>query len=167
MDKRKAAWLHFKRLCKVKFYTWLAARMLGAGGILALIHDLSRFLPDEFVAEVLYSVNKTNGLARMTEAQRRHHHRNKHHWQHWVVLDESRLYPVAVEMPARYVNEMVGGWIGELLADGRISLDEFFLERKDSIIMTPTSFLRTNLAVSKGRRVITKIAETFLREYRI
>ncbi len=40
-----------------------------------------------------------------------HQRRNKHHWQAWVLLgDNGQLVPI--EMPERYVREMVADWIG-------------------------------------------------------
>lgn len=45
------------------------------------------------------------------EAWLAHIHRNKHHWQHWILhLDDGGL--VFLPMPERYRREMLADWIG-------------------------------------------------------
>jgi len=45
----------------------------------------------------------------------KHQHRNKHHWQHWLLVEDSGGMKV-LPMPAVYVTEMVCDWIGAGIA---------------------------------------------------
>ena len=83
-----------------------------------LLHDLSCFLPDEFILSVKYWLGRP-GHSYHSEAfsdpkfdlvRLHHHRRNSHHWQHWVlILDSGKMKPI--EMPKRFVKEMWCDWI--------------------------------------------------------
>ncbi len=102
----KHKWLVFLECCKMGI--WYRG----------ILHDLSCFLPSEFRLSAKYFVGKP-GEAYRKEAfsdpafdlvRLRHHRRNGHHWQHWVlILDSGKMRPV--EMPEEFVKEMWCDWV--------------------------------------------------------
>ena len=93
-------------------HKWEVGRILLRMGhpILALTHDMSKFFP----GEIMHTIRVT-GMSRGSEvgtaALLTHRHRNKHHWSHWVLVDED--YGIAPqEIPRKYVDEMVADWMG-------------------------------------------------------
>lgn len=91
-----------------------------------LVHDLSKFLPDEWFpyVEFFYGAWKDRGetlsvrvLAAFNAAWLRHQHRNPHHWQYWRLREDdggTKLLP----MPEKYVREMLADWRGAGRAQG-------------------------------------------------
>ena len=78
-----------------------------------LTHDLSKFSPTEFRIGVRYyqGTRSPNAAERedkgYSEAWMHHKGRNRHHFEYWTDLDlQTRTY-APVEMPRRYLAEMV------------------------------------------------------------
>lgn len=82
-----------------------------------LVHDWSKFLPDEWRAYAAYFYGqlplgaKKEALAAFNLAWLKHLHRNDHHWQHWLLQQDSgtklQLLP-----PAYVADEMLADWLG-------------------------------------------------------
>ncbi len=78
-----------------------------------LTHDLSKYSPTEFLPGVRFF----DGTHSPTEDERRtwgysrawihHKGRNRHHWEYWTDYSEAERRYVAVEMPRKYVVEMI------------------------------------------------------------
>lgn len=111
----KHRWFVFVECCKVGI-PWRG-----------LVHDLSKFMPDEFFAYAkwFYSVQgiKFNGgfawefhehellRSAFDKAWLLHQKRNPHHWQWWILQnDQDGTYPLL--MDKAYVLEMVCDWRG-------------------------------------------------------
>lgn len=97
---------------------------------LGIIHDWSKFRPSEFVA---YARSFYGDYPKSPEIWRQcphytgpteqsvesdadvawlhHQHRNKHHWQYWILVQDEDEDKV-LEMPLRYVKEMLADWRG-------------------------------------------------------
>ena len=77
-------------------------------------HDSSKFTPEEYQAYDDYfygnpEKTKEEINRAFNYAWLHHIHKNPHHWQHWLLQeDEGTLN--ALEMPERYVYEMVADW---------------------------------------------------------
>ncbi len=102
-----------------------------------IIHDLSKFLPSEFVPYAEYFHNKDGsskvvrgatgyyqaaetGDPEFTVAWLFHQNRNPHHWQFWILaLDDGGI--LSVPMPEKYAKEMVCDWVGAGKAQGHFS----------------------------------------------
>lgn len=99
-----------------------------------LIHDNSKFLPDEFFPYANYFYgNKKNDRNNVLNNYRKaattsdevfdlawlsHLRRNKHHWQWWVLPEDSGAIKI-IPMPDKYLKEMLCDWHGAGKAQGR------------------------------------------------
>lgn len=79
------------------------------------IHDLSKDTNEEYYAydhnfyNTEFPISATDIQKSFDAAWLHHIHWNKHHWQHWVLLnDDGTSYPI--QMPYAHVIEMVCDW---------------------------------------------------------
>ena len=113
-----------------------------------IIHDISKFLPDEIIPYANYFYGKkdsdisrgrnSTGYYKPTDtgdsafdfAWLLHQKRNRHHWQWWVLLEDSGGVKI-LEMGQKDILEMVCDWIGAGKAQGHISPknDKFYETR--------------------------------------
>lgn len=79
-------------------------------------HDESKYDPEEYSAYDAYfygrdKVNIMKASENFNRAWLRHIHKNPHHWQHWVLInDDPKLGETCIEMPYQYVMEMICDW---------------------------------------------------------
>lgn len=126
-------WHNFCYILRHKWFVFVECCHLGIPW-LGIIHDWSKFLPDEWWAYARYfygdypswdEVKRIVPHARVREdvqhgfdvAWLKHQHRNKHHWQYWLLMNDTepdRLLPV----PDKYIREMVADWRGASRARG-------------------------------------------------
>lgn len=104
-----------------KGYDWLQTNMPylfeekpDCGWQVEFNHDQSKSNPDEYEAYDAYFYGGNRSYA-VVEAFRRawllHIHRNPHHWQHWVLInDDPDEGEVLLEMPYNYIIEMICDW---------------------------------------------------------
>lgn len=71
-----------------------------------LVHDCSKFCSDEWCG-YLNLHDKTSD--EYVNAWLHHQNHNEHHYQYWVLVENGTMNPI--EMPERYVREMVCDWI--------------------------------------------------------
>ena len=77
-------------------------------------HDQTKFNADEYAAYDAYFYGGNRSFA-VVDAFRRawllHIHRNPHHWQHWVLInDDPNEGEMLLEMPYNYIIEMICDW---------------------------------------------------------
>lgn len=97
-----------------------------------VIHDWSKFAPGEWFPYVDYFYRQdgteqhrrsgghydpTAGPVAFNIAWLKHQHRNPHHWQHWVLFEDSGARK-PMPMPEHFVREMVADWMGAGRAQG-------------------------------------------------
>ena len=110
-----------------------------------LTHDLSKFSAKEFWRGAKYYQGNRSPQARERElfgyssAWLHHKGRNKHHFEYWPDVGKDGV-PVCVEMPAKYLAEMVCDRIAaSKVYKGKDYKDncplEYFLSRKDKAVM--------------------------------
>ena len=81
-------------------------------GFQGLFHDLSKYMPSEFIHGVLHyqgtrSPNEGEREAYgFSYAWMHHKGRNKHHFEYWTDYDPKTRLMTPVKMPLRYVKEM-------------------------------------------------------------
>lgn len=97
-----------------------------------LLHDLSKYSPDEFMTGVMYfQGNKSPNAAERDEkgysgAWLHHKGRNKHHYEYWTdISTRERIGTVGVKMPLRYVAEM----LADRIAACRVYQKEKYTDR--------------------------------------
>lgn len=81
---------YLKYVLRHKWFVIVASRKIGASMWLALIHDMSKFLPSEWFpyARTFYAKDGSKQYVETAEFNRAwllHQHRNPHHWQHWLL----------------------------------------------------------------------------------
>lgn len=107
----------FMIICKHKWYVF---KECAACGIIwqGIIHDLSKFSPDEFFSSAKYycedkSPHYGDAAENGYSAAWLHHKGcNKHHWEYWTDFDEEDGSIKVNKIPYKYVVEMVCDWVG-------------------------------------------------------
>lgn len=97
-----------------------AGRMIGVSESRLMVHDHSKFTPDEFPA---YAKHFHGGGApnEFAHAWMHHIHHNSHHWQHWIFPDgytpkDSNVENGVLRMPVPDAREMIADWMGASMA---------------------------------------------------
>lgn len=113
-------WLYLKYVLRHKWFVFVAGLKTGAPLWRLVIHDWSKFTPSEWRPYVEYFYGPhSQGKGTMTPdikeafdaAWLHHQHRNAHHWQHWVLREDSGK-TLTIPMPRPLVREMVADWMG-------------------------------------------------------
>ena len=142
-------WYVFVACCRVTKdlkYKW---RLI----ILGIVHDWSKFRPSEYIPYARYFYGdypKHNEVTagfkynytglyhedierRFDKAWLYHIHRNKHHWQHWLLQeDDGPLKKIPI--PMLYLLEMIADWRGAGMAiTGKDNIVEWYGSNRDKI----------------------------------
>lgn len=111
----------------------------------AITHDLSKFLPSEFIpyARYFFDTNKAKKYDKGTEEHKdfqlgwcHHQNRNKHHWNYWVSVTRKSNAQHPIPMPHRYIEQMVADWRGMSRKFGG-TWQEYYEKNKDEMILAP------------------------------
>lgn len=103
-------WKYFKYVAQHKWYVAIECIKMGMP-IHAISHDLSKFLPSEFLPYAVkfysgdYAYKYFEVQNNFEKAWLLHQHRNKHHWDYWI-----NSTGVALPMPRKYVKQMIADW---------------------------------------------------------
>lgn len=111
-----------------------------------IIHDWQKFTPAEWRPYVLsfygpwkYKDRPEWLVADFDRAWLHHQHYGPHHWQHWVLREDSGATK-ALKMPRRYVQEMVADWYGAGRAiNGRADLVGWYDKNREKIVLHPST----------------------------
>lgn len=78
-----------------------------------ITHDWTKFLPDEFFPfrDYFYLETSATSESAFTKAWLKHQHRNDHHWQYWVLLEDDQPKPVRLGMSDPAMRELAADWI--------------------------------------------------------
>lgn len=117
-----------------------------------LIHDWSKFLPSEWFPyvhffhpngktiirrdETGYYKPTDTGNAAFDFAWLLHQKRNKHHWQWWTLPEDGGGLKV-LEIPDRYLREMLCDWRGAGRAQGTPDVSAWYEKHKNDIVLGP------------------------------
>lgn len=148
---------YLKYLLKHKFFVMIECFKEGLI-VEGIVHDFSKFSLLEFRAyanhfygknENIYKIiSKKNGYSKdddpikdidFDRAWVHHIHNNPHHWQHWIMA-ENGSREVVLEMPYKYIVEMICDWRAAGKAQGRFyksELREWYNSHKDGIVLGP------------------------------
>jgi len=129
---------YFKYLLRHKWFVFVACTKIGASWWLGIIHDLSKFRPSEWFpyAHTFYAKDGSKQYHETYDfsiAWNHHQKRNKHHYQYWMITwDRGTTEPL--EMPYKYILEMVADWMGAGRAiTGKWEVKEWYEKNKDNI----------------------------------
>jgi len=130
---------------------------------LGIIHDISKFLPSEFIPYARYfygdypSIHDVHGDSRnrvklykedieeqFNYAWLLHQNRNKHHWQWWILNNDDGTTE-ALETETKYLIEMVCDWIGagKSMSSG-LAANEWFNANKGKMNLNANTFCRVD-----------------------
>ena len=125
-------WKYLKAVLRHKRFVYQEGRALGLGIWQMLIHDWSKFTPRMWgpYARAFYGpknqkTGKPDGRPDFDAAWLWHQHIERHHWQHYVLMEDSGKVH-CLEMPERYRLEMIADWLGANRAYGDQSLGEWY-----------------------------------------
>lgn len=143
---------HFKYLRYIilhKWYVFIECCKLGIP-FAGIVHDLSKLTPSEWgpYAHTFYGRetacrpdadgDKAEKLA-FDIAWNHHQKRNPHHWQYWVLLEDSGKV-VPLPMPERYRREMLADWRGAGRAiKGVDDTKTWYVKNRDNMILHATT----------------------------
>lgn len=142
----KRYWSYLKYVLRHKYFVMIACKMLKLHPRVGLLHDISKFRLTEFIpyANCFYKSDGTGQYVEseeFTEAWNHHQKRNKHHWQYWVITWD-RGISEPIQMPLKYVQEMVADWMGTGRAiTGKWEVKEWYNKNKETIQLHPISRL--------------------------
>lgn len=91
---------YFKYVLRHKFFVALECFKNGLYWR-GLCHDISKFLPSECIAYANFFSGDANNrnlfLEKFNYAWLTHQHRNKHHWQYWILhTDTGKVIPLEI-----------------------------------------------------------------------
>jgi len=136
----KKYWEYTKYLLKHKWFVFIECCKYGIiwRGI---IHDLSKFLPSEFIpyAIYFYGTEEEKKLVekKFDRAWLLHQRRNKHHWQYWILREDEGGIKITY-MPVKYYTEMVCDWVGASRAIHETkNIKDWYDSNKEMIMITP------------------------------
>jgi hypothetical protein len=146
---------YLKYLLRHKWYVYIAGRLTGVSFWRLLIHDWTKFLPCEWFpyTEEFYGEWRTRAEKYPSDAVIHdafdlawlHHQKwNKHHWQYWVLPEDTPCNPTGnpkvLKMPEKYAREMLADWMGAGRAiTGEWDLAPWYNKNKDNIKLHPAT----------------------------
>lgn len=156
---------HLKYLWYVlrhKWFVFVECRRMGISW-LGIVHDWSKFLPDEWRPyawhfhgpdsrhkdsshqakgrdEAGYYKSEDVGDAAFDFAWLLHQKRNRHHWQFWVLPEDEGAF-VTLEIPSRYLREMLADWRGAGRAQGTPDTLAWYMKHWDKMFLDPDARL--------------------------
>lgn len=152
---------HLKYLRYIVIHKWFVALACFRRGLYwqGIIHDWSKFLPSEWFPYARFFYARVDERLRQSAVRQlghdpftpdsvhrdrfnvawlKHQHRNPHHYQFWILRNDDGT-TVALEMPRRYVLEMLSDWDGAGRAitgkSGRTPL--WYAKNREKIVLHP------------------------------
>lgn len=111
MSQKYDEYLEKHRQAVKKAYQWIAAYIPELTDVEATrnieFHDMSKNTPDEYTPydNYFYGEQTPAIIEAFNRAWLMHIHRNPHHWQYWVLInDEPKEGTILIEMPYPYIN---------------------------------------------------------------
>lgn len=132
-------WNYFKTICRHKYYVFIECCK---EGIIwqGIVHDLSKFSPQEFFASARYYNGDGNNYEYQL-AWIHHKNHNKHHWEYWIDRNYKNGKFKVVKIPEKYMKEMYADIVGASRAYNKDEFDKkepykYFIENSRYWIMT-------------------------------
>jgi hypothetical protein len=105
-------------------------------------HDQSKTTPEEYKAydAYFYGGNRSYEVVQnFNQAWNLHIHRNPHHWQYWVLInDDPGEGTITLEMPHNYIIEMICDWWSFSWSQDKLEeIFNWYEEHKNYIMLHP------------------------------
>ena len=127
---------YLRYLLRHKWFVVVAGLRCGVSIWRLLIHDWSKFLPCEWFPYTAYFYGEKVRL-QCDRAWLHHQHLNAHHWQHWMLREDSGRVKL-LEMPEQVWREMVADWLGAGRAiTGKWEAAEWYAKNREIIQLAP------------------------------
>lgn len=125
-------------------------------------HDNSKYDIEEYEPydDYFYGKEKSALIKKNYDYAWLHHiHNNPHHWQYWVLInDEPNEGPKALEMPNRYIFEMICDWWAFSWKTGNLTeIFRWYDEHKNSMILHPKTRIKVERILNELKK---KLEET-------
>ena len=138
-------WRYAKYLARHKWFVFVAGLRHGVPLWRLVIHDWSKFMPCEWFpyAKSFYGPQpRTTSTKLAFDAAWLHHqHFNPHHWQHWVLREDSGDTKI-IAMPVNFAVEMIADWCGAGRAiTGKWEAWTWYEKNKERIMLHPETRL--------------------------
>ncbi len=147
----KKYWQYLSYVIIHKWNVYKAGRMIGVPFIRGLLHDWSKFLPDEFIPYANYFYG-TGARPYFDLGWKKHQRRNDHHWQHWLLVGDSDGM-TALPMPRDAIREMVADWASfAIKTKDRKALTKWWEANEKNIILDPDARLSAAMLVAIMRQ---------------
>lgn len=126
-------------------------------------HDESKTTPEEYFPYDDYFYLKKNNrsfetVERFNEAFLIHMHRNPHHWQYWVLTDDSKGDgEKVIEMPLSYIFEMICDWWSfSWRANDLTTIFKWWDEHKDWIRFHKKTRRTVNFILGEMKKILVE-----------
>lgn len=137
---------YFWYVVRHKWFVFIECLKIGVPLWGAIIHDWQKFTPAEWSPYVLsfygpwkYKERPDWLIDAFDRAWLHHQHCGPHHWQHWVLREDSGNLKL-LEMPDRYRKEMLADWRGAGLAiTGKDNTLGWYMKEREKIQLHPRS----------------------------
>lgn len=150
---------YLRYILRHKYFVFREGRKLRVPLWQLIVHDFSKFRPDEFFpyAEYFYGEVCPDYAAALAKrecafnvAWLKHIHRNPHHWQFWLLRNDDGTMDI-MPMPDRFIREMIADWRGAGMAQGNYNTKKWYNENKDKMTLHPATRRRVEelLGVNK------------------
>lgn len=106
-------------------------------------HDESKFRSDEYEAYADKFYRDVENLTAFNRAWLMHIHRNPHHWQYWVLIEDSGNKEI-LDMPFVYIVEMVCDWHSFSAEDPTSTAYKFFELNGSRMKLSPKTLKTVN-----------------------
>lgn len=157
---------YLRYVLRHKWYVFLECCKAGIP-LLGIIHDISKFFPAEWSPYVHTFYNKDGSFKnrrdesgyydpkgiseRFDRAWLHHQHCNKHHWQHWYLVNDTDG-EYCLEIPERYLKEMLCDWYGAGKAKtGKDNTEEWYSSNADKMKLHKRTRLWIERQLRKGQ----------------
>ena len=141
MSKKYDEYLENHRNAVRKAYHWIVTYIPEFSDTIAEhnieSHDISKYALDEYTPydNYFYGEKSSTTIEAFNRAWLMHIHRNPHHWQYWVLInDDAEEETICIEMPYEYVIEMICDWWSFSWSKGDLTeIFKWYEERKEYI----------------------------------
>lgn len=137
-------WKYLQYIVRHKWFVFVAGTKVGCNWWRLLIHDMSKFLPGEWIpySRTFYKEDGSKQYQptiAFDTAWLYHQHRNKHHWQYWRLREDSGNVKL-IPMPLTFIKEMVADWAGAGRAiTGEWEIAKWYVDNAHKIDIHPST----------------------------